>query len=143
MEAVWTNRFMNDAIIDFLKKLTKKDGITLSVWQWIGHLVPLTSLFVVILLHFFAPQAWQDWALISIATGFAMTTFVFWWWVVYSVKLVYGQFNALKLEVTRVSLLLIDTQSAINTRAEDIEEIHSFGERTEQAASKPFGDPDL
>ena len=85
------------------------------------------------------PKEWHDWTMIGIATGFAFTTFIFWWWVVYSVAYTYQQYKEITVELRKVTKLLADTQAIILTQAEDIDAIHRFGERTEQAANEsPF-----
>jgi len=116
-----------EELITVLKNSRRANKIPINIW----HCVPLVTLFLLVLIGFFAPVIWQDWALIMIASGFATTTFIFWWWVVYSVANTYKQFKELTEQFRLVNELLMETQELINTRIEDISDYHNLSERSE------------
>lgn len=110
-----------------------------SFWKWLGHVAPMTALFVLVLFDFFAPDSWHDFLLILIATTFATTTFVFWWWVVYSLKKAYEEFNILGKRLAEVNERLADTQKLVKERVENIEEYHNHeidGDRERTKSTK-------
>jgi hypothetical protein len=57
-----------------------------SVWAWLGRVLPLTALFALVMALVFDFQVKMDYILYGIALGFGVTAFIWWWWVIYAVK---------------------------------------------------------
>ena len=63
---------------------------TISLWVWIGRIVPLSTLFILSLIVVFTPESFIQWFMIVMATSFATIAFIFWWWVIWSIKTIYN-----------------------------------------------------
>jgi hypothetical protein len=57
-----------------------------TVWSWIGRVLPLTALLTLCLVIITDLPTVRDWIILGIAVGFGTTAFIWWWWVIYAVR---------------------------------------------------------
>ena len=57
-----------------------------KAWSWIGKVLPLSTLFAIVLILVFDFQTALEWTIGSIAIAFGVVAFTWWWWVIYAVK---------------------------------------------------------
>jgi|TARA_B100001093_G_scaffold347278_1_gene331885 protein-S-isoprenylcysteine O-methyltransferase Ste14 len=57
-----------------------------KAWSWIGKVLPLSTLFAIVLILVFDFQTALEWTIGSIAIAFGIVAFTWWWWVIYAVK---------------------------------------------------------
>ena len=57
-----------------------------TVWSWIGRVLPLTALLTLCLVIITDLPTVRDWIILGIAVGLGTTAFIWWWWVIYAVR---------------------------------------------------------
>lgn len=103
-----------------------------NVWVWIGRIIPLLTLLVTVLFLALAPSEWIDWFLITLAGMFGVTTFIFWWWLVYALTTIYQNQSNLEYQLTQVTKELVEAKELIAIKTKNLTQAHvdAFNEAT-------------
>jgi hypothetical protein len=72
--------------------MTDKKNINKHVktWYTIGRIAPLGALFLLVVALAFDVSGWLEWLLCGIGTVFAIIAFTWWWWVLDTVRALFG-----------------------------------------------------
>lgn len=80
--------------MEIIRKYIKLDlDKQVTLWSWLGRIVPILALLVIGILLFFDVDTWIETVLVFLAVSFSITAFTWWWWVIYAVRNIFGMLN--------------------------------------------------
>lgn len=99
---------------------------TVSIWLWIGRVLPMTGLFAIGLFLSTDLNSILDYLLYSMTIGFISISFVWWWWVVYAVREIYILINKSNQNFAELVYEIKEARRTLEKKAEELAHDHDY-----------------
>lgn len=76
---------MNEKQNKNLDKFEKKTFEEVTIWDWLGRVLPLTILAIISVLYLFELKSWLDLVIEISVIVFFIICFIWWYWAIYKI----------------------------------------------------------
>lgn len=91
-----------------------KDKKVLNFWYWAGRVLPLAALALLMIELVFDLDSFLEYTMCAIAISFGVFAFTWWWWVLDTVRGLYGMLNTAQEKFSEVINELREIKEQVN-----------------------------